>query len=594
MAFKLLRKYIVNVALVCYLSIINIMIMRTFRLFLTFLLSITVFYCFGQTWTQLNPFPTLATYSHTCVLNEDEALFAVTSGILRTNDGGSSFETVYTGEGFIDLEMFDEKTGFILEDYPYNIVKTSDGGKNWNIVGTVFINYAFPNDMSFADSLHGWIVGAKNSIFRTQDGGVTWQKIQDNGNYHYAFNNCCFVSKDTGMITGVFIDDYSSTFYKTFDGGETLLPVNIPDGGGIEKIFMRSSSDIWLLGYFTNGRLAHSTNGGDTWTIHNICDPFSNCQTLTFFGDKHLRVTTDVGITYSDDGGQTWTEKIVWTNYYYFTTGGWSSPYSCYLCGMDGMILKSQNLGEKWDKLYSCFIADLSAIDFLDENFGCAVGKKDINSPPNAIGIYTTHDGGFQWDFNYCDSLPNCFLYDVQYIEMNKIIACTANDRVLTSNDGGSTWKVNRVSGNNSNSLYSINADPSGLIFTGGSKLYKSTDAGMTWQVNFERLYYNIADIIKTDNLNYVIRLEFVNNTISKLYKTSDGGNHWDEIHFFDRDKEICAFDFYNPQFGLISLVNLGVWITKDGGISWIRSDNSTQLLLHQDFKRRSSCCNHL
>lgn len=59
-----------------------------------------------------------------------------------------------------------------------SIIKTTDGGKNWQLQKCGVPNYLF--SVSFADSINGTIVGQFGIILNTRDGGITWQ-IQSSG-----------------------------------------------------------------------------------------------------------------------------------------------------------------------------------------------------------------------------------------------------------------------------------------------------------------------------------------------------------------------------------------------------------------------------
>jgi photosystem II stability/assembly factor-like uncharacterized protein len=54
---------------------------------------------------------------------------------------------------------------------------THDGGQNWAAIGTdqpINLGDAPIGPLCFVDRAHGWLVAA-GRVFRTVDGGVTWQ-----------------------------------------------------------------------------------------------------------------------------------------------------------------------------------------------------------------------------------------------------------------------------------------------------------------------------------------------------------------------------------------------------------------------------------
>jgi len=98
--------------------------------------------------------------------------------VLATSDGGATWvtqhvnpnpaaETEYNAVDFVDLQH-----GWA--GGTDGIIATDDGGQTWKARGV------FPLDISFADPLHGWAVGAGSSsadnatVLGTSDGGATW------------------------------------------------------------------------------------------------------------------------------------------------------------------------------------------------------------------------------------------------------------------------------------------------------------------------------------------------------------------------------------------------------------------------------------
>jgi hypothetical protein len=77
-----------------------------------------------------------------------------------------------------DLAVVSNERAFIALEQ-YGVIATLDGGRTWKQA------FDFPdaNAMGafirvlFVDRLHGWAVPGQNLIFRTQDGGTTWEQV---------------------------------------------------------------------------------------------------------------------------------------------------------------------------------------------------------------------------------------------------------------------------------------------------------------------------------------------------------------------------------------------------------------------------------
>ncbi len=107
----------------------------------------------------------------------------MSAGVLRTIDGGASWEAVSTPRGLTDISFVDSLHGWgssYTSSSIFNVVKTTDGGNTWQIIYTSTDALYF-EAISFVDTLSGWVFGStfyqggsRELIMRTSDGGNTW------------------------------------------------------------------------------------------------------------------------------------------------------------------------------------------------------------------------------------------------------------------------------------------------------------------------------------------------------------------------------------------------------------------------------------
>ena len=166
--------------------------------------------------------------------------------LLKTNDGGHSWNVVGNNKALYSTTFVDDKIGYGLlapdlgnDDYPVirdnsyeasTLVKTTDGGLSWNPV-----NFLDGKDVESADIINYNVIflftiteinseDVYYSIYRTVDGGANWEEIntpQENSKYLEYYN---WISAKEGYVlydTAVYNDFDEKTLFYTDNGGKT-------------------------------------------------------------------------------------------------------------------------------------------------------------------------------------------------------------------------------------------------------------------------------------------------------------------------------------------------------------------------------------
>jgi len=172
--------------------------------------------------------------------------------LLKTPDGGNTWvvKDVPVDSDLQDIFFTDINTGYMIASGYWDthyILKTTDGGENWNIVyelGNVYHHYRLVS-IYFADESNGIVVGDPGLILSTSDGGYSWKKesvITDN-----SLQGVYMKSNQDAMVVG-----YNSTILGK--GSMQNLPDNsqkdenllvcFPNPGGECIIASFSAKDI--------------------------------------------------------------------------------------------------------------------------------------------------------------------------------------------------------------------------------------------------------------------------------------------------------------------------------------------------------------
>ncbi|HEY5825725.1 MAG TPA: IPT/TIG domain-containing protein [Cyclobacteriaceae bacterium] len=175
--------------------------------------------------------------------------------IIETTDGGLTWKVVYQGItnpndpiGFTQLQFTSPLIAY-AGSFQGRIIKTIDGGKNWNVLATNMSDDI--KGIHFVDDNNGRVISG-STIYITSNGGQTW------------------ISKPIGHVaTGLwfltnqigFVSTENNKMFKTVDGGsswsEHLMAMSV------QKIQFTDSQ----TGYAAGTNIYKTTNGGQSWTL---------------------------------------------------------------------------------------------------------------------------------------------------------------------------------------------------------------------------------------------------------------------------------------------------------------------------------------
>lgn len=237
------------------------------------------------------------------------------------------------------------------------LIKSTDGGFTWSALSYNFKNIVYSLAVPSANV---WYVGrGRNAIFKTTDGGVTFEQQSQPLTGTSNFNDIEFVDENTGYAFSA-----GGGIVKTTDGGANWVLANSPFGtttvysgqvfsadkviavGGSAKAYMTTDGGAnWnplttnipgnyfvvqfyndsigiIAGYNSPSPVASkTTDGGETWTALSFPAEFDG-NSLWGVGFKNKDVFWLSGINgalyYTKDGGDTWSKaKLVSSNTLY-------------------------------------------------------------------------------------------------------------------------------------------------------------------------------------------------------------------------------------------------------------------------------------
>ncbi len=167
----------------------------------------------GITWTTVSGSALWSEPNSLICLNADTWLVADKgSGIIKTTNGGTNWEHIYSSNmAGVSMYFLNSTTGFLV-DYYAKVFKTTNAGNNWFKIDSIANVYNFNvANIIFTDNSTGYIASG-NYIYKTTNGGYNWNRLLVRTNYS-AYSSY-FINANTGFVGGT-----SGFIYRTTTGG---------------------------------------------------------------------------------------------------------------------------------------------------------------------------------------------------------------------------------------------------------------------------------------------------------------------------------------------------------------------------------------
>jgi photosystem II stability/assembly factor-like uncharacterized protein len=451
-------------------------------------------------------------------------------GIFKTTNGGNTWTPIFDHEttssiGAISIAPSDPSVIWVGTGEANNrqsaswgagVYKSLDGGTTWQHVGLdetqsigrVVVDPHDPNTVYVAALGGLWNANPERGVFKTTDGGKTWNKV-------------LFVNNDTGVVD-LAIDPQSTNIlyagayerrrtaygfngggpdggiYKTNDAGATWRKITngLPyaDGSDVGRIaitvYPRNPNIVYARVQNLKGGFYRSEDKGENWTKMSDTNPRpSYFGVLAVDPNNDLRVWVGGAPLYSsEDGGKSFVTSRgqgVHSDYHAL----WIDPHDSnhMMVGVDGGIYMSHDGGHSWDHDNILAIGQFYEVTASNERpYKVCGGLQDNGS---WCGPSQTFHGGIlnsDWEtvgggdgfYNQLDpDDPNTDYEESQDGELGRRDLRTTESKTIRPREaeGEAPYRFQW------RSPIAISHFDHKTIYYGGNFLFKSTDRGDSW-----------------------------------------------------------------------------------------------------------------
>jgi hypothetical protein len=178
----------------------------------------------------------------------------------------------------------------------------------------------------------------KKDIFKTTNGGKTWQQYIDAETYQKGILDSKLLTNGNIIATGI-----SGYTLRSVDSGITWQFKLVPSYINIESI-CENASNIWFCGGYNNGgHLSHCDLNFENVATQNISTQLHNI----IFTSKNIGYASGVGaILKTTDAGQTWQNTPAKNDVYTHLVA--IDDATIFACGLNGNIIYTKNGGVEW------------------------------------------------------------------------------------------------------------------------------------------------------------------------------------------------------------------------------------------------------
>jgi len=394
--------------------------------------------------------------------------------VFISNDGGETYTLAGNDINYSlvlsnSISMINANTIFVGGGTAGHVMKTTDGGANWDVISTG--SGQSMSFMHFVDANNGYVFLAGSQWFKTTDGGANYTSLFDWP--AVSFWGLAFPSDDKIVLTST----SGGEMTVSNDGGITWdYPNNFAtgfDASLYECEFIDANNG--LIGG-SSGDLGKTTDGGANWTlIDNAMYQGSNLHInmIQYVDANTVYAGGSKGhIMKSVDGGATWADA----------TAGTQTIYDLWQIAAD-KIIATAGSGQIYNSTDGT--AFTMAKDYGSMTMRAVEFRNGIGLVPASSGLlYRTTEADWDTLVAVFTDPDGDDLYDVEFVDDNLVFVVGNHGKIYRSEDAGLTWTADPAG--TEETLQKVRYDGTNLwaVGQGGTILKREFNPMVTFQVD--------------------------------------------------------------------------------------------------------------
>jgi len=505
-------------------------------------------------------------------------------GILKTTDAGRTWSlsldwTNYLERGVQCIRINPQNPNSIYAATTEGIYKSTNAGKTWNNKLPVLMGEDIkihPTDTTDILVSCGNLGSAGSGIYRSLDGGTSWDQVQGIPNFT-GKTMLEMVHSDPDVVFASVADAFDQIgLYKTNDFGDSWTQVHSQDVSSYQGWFSHfvavhptSPDQVVHAGV----RMYKSTNGGSSLNQiggihvdhHNYAHDPNNPGIIYVANDGGIYRSTDFGENYTN------LEFGLQTAQLYNGLSNSRIDSALAIGGLqdNGTILYRGT--KSWRTVFGgdgCW----TAINQIDDNY--IYGETQYNN------IKKSMDRGISFNSatEGMDQGGAAFVAPFVISPSNPSILYSGRKSVFKTTNAADHWTdVSGILDGNSILSMAISRTNSDIVYAGTAPtnarahIFRTLDGGASWTDVTKNLPNRYPmDLTVDPNNNQTVYAVFGGYGSGHVYKSTNSGNSWANITGNLPDVPTLAVEIDPAHSGYIYVGNdLGVYVSTDTGNTW-------------------------